>query len=112
MRSHCPRPLRGAHLQRPSISFSAAISIALTGGSPNVGYVLPSLAATATNSTFSQSVSQLGAPASLLTFTEQFGTAFKTKVQASSINAFSGQSAGTYQNVPGSINNSEAGFII
>ncbi len=49
---------------------------------------------------------------SLLTFTENFGTAFKTRVAAQTNTAFAGQVNDSVQNVPGKIYNSESNLIV
>ncbi len=46
-----------------------------------------------------------------LRFTENFGTAFKTRVAPTSSGQYSGQLGTAIQNIPGTIYNSESGFI-
>jgi hypothetical protein len=47
-----------------------------------------------------------------LTFTENFGTAFKTRVAAQSNTQYAGQINSPIQNVPGSIYNSESNLVV
>jgi hypothetical protein len=83
----------------------AGLSTALRPGNGSTSSTLsaPSLAQCAGAST-----TQIG----LLTYTENFGTAFKTRVNAAAPGAGgSGQSGVAIQNTPGTIYNSESGFI-
>jgi hypothetical protein len=79
------------------------------GLSASVGN-LSNSAALSNPTSFNQCNSMTFAGAATLRFSENFGTAFKTRVAAT--NAYNGQ-AGTnvLQNVPGTIYNSESGFI-
>jgi hypothetical protein len=49
---------------------------------------------------------------SVLQFTENFGTAFKTRVAAQTATAYAGQISNPVQNVPGAIYNSESNFVL
>jgi len=57
----------------------------------------------------SQSSGGLPVGAAVITYAENFGTAFKTRVQPTS--GYNGQSGSPIQNVPGTIYNSESGFV-
>jgi len=71
------------------------------------------LTASASSSTnLNQCTSASKVAVSLLTFTENFGTAFKTRVAAASATAYAGQVNSGVQNVPGTIYNSESNLII
>jgi len=100
-----------------SISISGATSLLITNPTPTVGFVLPGLVATASSSTsLNQCATQTRASTNTLSYTEGFGTAFKTRVSAQNNNIlYAGQGfplvAGT-QNVPGQIYNSESNFIL
>jgi hypothetical protein len=75
------------------------------------GFVQLGLTATAPNqASFQQCQSQNIAQVGVLRFTENFATAFKTRVAPTT--AYNGQAgAGVTQNIPGTIYNSESGFI-
>jgi hypothetical protein len=96
-----------------SISISGATSLLITNPTPTVGFVQPGLTATASAVTgVNQCQSQTRAAVSLLTFTENFGTAFKTRVAAQSNGAYAGQISNPVQNVPGTIYNSESNLVV
>jgi hypothetical protein len=95
-----------------SISISPAGSMSITQSNPNVGYVSPSLTASASGSTnLNQCGTQTKTSVNTLTFTENFGTAFKTRVAAQSNTAYAGQINNPVQNVPGAVYNSESNFV-
>jgi hypothetical protein len=59
---------------------------------------------------FGQCADATRAPVALLRYAENFGTAFKTRVAPTA--SYNGQNgSGTVQNIPGSIYNSESGFV-
>jgi uncharacterized protein (TIGR03437 family) len=60
----------------------------------------------------SQCASQNQTPLALLTFAENFPTAFKTRVAAQTNTAYAGQANNAPQNVPGQVYNSESGFTL
>ena len=109
------------------ISISGSSYVPLTNSQLVVGYVVAGLTASTQNfgntgtlsssgTTFNQcsstSNSGNGAPAGILRYHSNFGTAFKTRVLATA--AYTGQNGtAAVQNVPGSSNNSvsESGFI-
>jgi hypothetical protein len=93
-----------------SISISGATSLLISNSNPNVGYVSTSLSTSASSSSFNQCISQTRAGASILTFTENFGTAFKTRVNPTATGIL-GQGTTTAQNIPGTIYNSESNFV-
>jgi hypothetical protein len=93
-----------------SISISGATSLLISNSNPNVGYVSTSLSTSASSSSFNQCISQTRAGSSILTFTENFGTAFKTRVNPG-VGAYSAQGTTIAQNIPGTIYNSESNFV-
>jgi hypothetical protein len=96
-----------------SISISGATSLLITNPTPTVGFVQPGLTATASAAQpLNQCQSSTRAAVSLLTFTENFGTAFKTRVAAQSNGAYAGQISNPAQNIPGTIYNSESNLVI
>ncbi len=95
------------------ISISGAASLALSNPSPNVGFVMSGLATSiAGAASFSRYSSQTKTSAAILTFTENFGAAFKTRVAAQSNNLYAGQIQNPVQNTPGAVYNSESGFVL
>ncbi|MCX6628564.1 MAG: hypothetical protein NTW28_13135 [Candidatus Solibacter sp.] len=106
----------GASPVQASISISGATSLSISNSAPNVGYVSNGLTASAGSSTQNQCSTQTKTAISILTFSENFGTAFKTRVNAtlaSQNTLYAGQRSdpSPAQNVPGSIYNSESNFI-
>jgi hypothetical protein len=105
----------GAAAVVASVAISGATSLGIQNSSLVVGYVSSSLTAGAsTAGSLQQCVSQTAKSnyISTLSFTENFGTAFKTRVAALTNTAYAGQTyvPGT-QNIPGAIYNSESNFI-
>jgi hypothetical protein len=107
-----------------SIAVSNSSTLPITGTTPQVGFVQPGLVASisgtpssGTGTVLNQCNTNTKASVSLLTFTEGFGTAFKTRLQANA-NTNSGQTnvvgsgAVSLQNVPGAIYNSESGLTV
>jgi len=102
----------GASPVQASISISGATSLSIQNSAPNVGYVSNGLSASASGATgFNQCSSQTKASTNTLTFTENFGSAFKTRVQAATNTLYAGQINNPIQNVPGAIYNSESNFV-
>lgn len=96
-----------------SISISGATSLLITNPTPTIGFVQAGLTASAGSATnFNQCTSSTRAGVNLLTFTENFGTAFKTRVAAQSNTVYAGQINNPIQNVPGSIYNSESNLVV
>jgi hypothetical protein len=98
-----------------SISISGATSLLLTNPTPTVGFVLAGLSAAATGATsLNQCTTQTRAAVNTLSFTEGFGTAFKTRVSAQNNNVlYAGQGPPiSPQNVPGAVYNSESNFVL
>jgi hypothetical protein len=110
-----------------SVAISSNTSVLVNSPTPIVGFIQPGLSTSSglrnANNTGgfsapvlqqcqSQSAGGTGSNAGILRFTENFGTAFKTRVSpaGSGTTATSGQAA-TPQNVPGTIYNSESGFV-
>jgi len=109
----------GASPVQASISISGATSLSISNSAPNVGYVSNGLTAGASNAgNINQCSSQTKNGVSVLTFTENFGTAFKTRVMAQTNTPGAGQLgqlpanplAGN-QATPGGIYNSESNFV-
>jgi hypothetical protein len=101
----------GASPVQASISISGSTSLSIQNSAPNVGYVSNGLSASAGSATLNQCNSATKSSISTLTFSENFGTAFKTRVQASSNNPYAGQINNPAQNIPGAIYNSESNFV-
>jgi len=108
----------GASPIQANIAISGATSLSISNSAPIVGYVSAGLSATATSaSNLNQCSTQTRTSVNLLTFTENFGTAFKTRVAAQTTNLYAGQinnpgqGGNPVQNVPGAIYNSESNFI-
>jgi hypothetical protein len=96
-----------------SISISGATSLLITNPTPTIGFVQAGLTASASSSTnLNQCTSMTRAAVNVLTFTENFGTAFKTRVAAQSNTTYAGQINNPAQNVPGTIYNSESNLVI
>jgi len=105
-----------------SISISGSTSVPVTNPVQTAGFIQSGLTAALRNTSNTGSLSvplinQCGGSSSpsavaVLQYTENFATAFKTRVNPASPGAATGQSgAGVLQNVPGVIYNSESGFI-
>jgi len=99
-----------------SISISGATSLLISNPTPTVGFVQSGLVGTASGATNqNQCNSATRASISTLTFTENFGTAFKTRIAAQTNNAYAGQGVpgvGANQNIPGTIYNSESNLVL
>jgi len=96
-----------------SISISGATSLQISNPTPTVGFVQAGLTATASGATGqNQCNSANRASVNTLTFTENFGTAFKTRVAAQSNSQFAGQLGNPVQNVPGAIYQSESNLVV
>lgn len=109
----------GAGPVQTSISFNGAATVGISNNpQPYVGFVTPGITTSASAApTASQCNSQNLTPASTVSFSENFGTAFKTRVAAQNNVPYGGQN-GTpgangfaAQNVPGGIYNSESDFV-
>jgi hypothetical protein len=100
-----------------SISISGATSLLITNATPTVGFVQSGLAASASSqSQLNQCSSTTKGSVNTLTFSENFPTAFKTRVVAQTNVAYAGQgipgtSGLSNQNIPGTIYNSESNFV-
>jgi Divergent InlB B-repeat domain len=97
-----------------SLSVSGATGLSLLNPNPTVGFVQPSLIAGASATTsLSQCSVQTRTAVSTLSFTEAFGTAFKTRVIAQRDTAYAGQTFPLLdqQNVPGTIYFSASNFV-
>ena len=96
-----------------SIWINGVIPLPQANPFPTVGYVMPGLSAgTGAAASFSRYSSQTKTSTATLTFSENFGSAFKTRVAAQSNNLYAGQIHNPVQNVPGAVYNSESGFVL
>jgi len=96
-----------------SISISGATSLLISNPTPTVGFVQSGLSATASGATGQNQCSSANrASINTLTFTENFGTAFKTRIAAATNTSFAGQGVPTNQNVPGTVYSSESNFVL
>jgi hypothetical protein len=101
------------------ISASPASSLGIINSQLAVGYVSTSLSTSNGATSLAQCASQTATKSygGSLSFTEKFGTAFKTRIQAQAVTAYAGQgvpglSGGLpTQNVPGFPYNSESNFV-
>jgi hypothetical protein len=106
------------------ISVSPASSLGIINSQLAVGYVSTSLSTSNGATSLAQCASQTATKSygGSLSFTEKFGTAFKTRIQAQSASLYAGQgipgvsgngSGGTIasQNIPGFPYNSESNFV-
>jgi len=102
----------GASPVQASISISGATSLSISNSAPNVGYVSNGLTATAGSAAnLAQCTTYTKSSVNILTFSENFGSAFKTRVNAATNTLYAGQISGPIQNVPGAIYNSESNFV-
>jgi hypothetical protein len=121
----------GSQPVQASISISGATSLSISQSSLAVGYVQSGLSTgvSSSNLLLQQCATQSKAVAGQLNFTENFGTAFKTRVVPQTNTAYAGQinnpplsippyvnGSGAFlqpanQNTPGAIYNSESNFV-
>jgi len=95
-----------------SIQISGSSAITVTNPTPTVGFVQSSLTTGSSSSTgLNQCQSKTTTSVNILSFTENFGSAFKTRVNPGSAEG-SGQGSGTGQNVPGQNITSESDFVL
>jgi large repetitive protein len=96
-----------------SILTSNPAALPITNPTPLVGFVQASLTTSVSPAgSFGQCNSQTDTQANLLTFSEKFANAFKTRVDPTVVGQTNGQGAGLLQDVPGTIYNSESGFTL
>ncbi len=102
-----------------NISITGAASMLFGNPEPTVGFVTGSLTVSAANSSsFGKCNAQDLAPTTMLSFTESFGNAFRTRVMAQNPTAYAGQNGTpgangfTAQNIPGAVYNSESGLVV
>jgi hypothetical protein len=94
-----------------SISISGATSLPISNPNPIVGYITPGLKSSVSGAaTFAQCNATTGLSA-VLNFSENFGTAFKTRVDGLRGGNVSNVSSTPTQNVPGGTYNSESNFV-
>jgi hypothetical protein len=94
------------------VSISGATSLSISNPAPTVGYVSTSLTTAASGPAgLNQCATQTKASVTTLSYTENFGTAFKTRVVAQSNTPYAGQINNPGQNIPGAIYNSESNFV-
>jgi hypothetical protein len=109
----------GASPVQSSIVISGSASLPISNPAPVVGYVSNGLTASASGASgFNQCATSTRSYVNTLTFQENFGTAFKTRVAAQTNTAYAGQlgvlpQAPTLlnQDTPGGIYNSESNFV-
>jgi hypothetical protein len=96
-----------------SISVSGSSALPISNPNQVVGFVQAGLSASASSNVnaTSQCTTQTRTAVSILTYTEGFANAFKTRVVATTNTAYNGQSGSAIQNVPGTIYFSESNFI-
>jgi uncharacterized repeat protein (TIGR01451 family) len=109
----------GATPVQASISVSGAAPFGIYNSTPYVGFVTNGLTASAVSApALNQCNSQTTSPVTTLSFAENFGTSFKTRVAAMDNLAYAGQNSTPglngfrAQNIPGGIYNSESGFVL
>jgi len=110
----------GAIPVQASLLTSNPSSLPISNPTPIVGFVQSSLStSTALAANFGQCVSQTLSQSTILTFSELFGSAWKTRVDptapgqvAAAAPGNKGQGNALVQNVPGTIYNSESGFTL
>jgi large repetitive protein len=103
-----------------SIAVSNFTALPITNPTPLVGFVQSSLATSVTGPVpYGQCNSQTAAPSAILTFSEKFASAFKTRVdpsaagQTAPVNSQTkGQGDILVQNIPGTVYFSESGFTL
>jgi hypothetical protein len=98
-----------------SVAISGSTSLPINNPTVIAGFIQPGLstAVSGAGTNFLQCNSVSTANTALLRFTENFGTAFKTRVAPIGVNTNGQTGAPTaLQNIPGTIYNSESGFII
>ena len=98
-----------------SVSISGSTSLPVNNPVIVAGFIQPGLSTSVTQSglSFLQCNSVTLSGTGLLKFSENFGTAFKTRVAAVGVNATGQTGTPTaLQNIPGTIYNSESGFVI
>jgi len=94
-----------------SISISGATSLPISNPNPIVGYINQGLKGSVSGAvSFTQCNNQSGF-AGILNFTEQFGTAFKTRVDGAKAGRTNNWDGLGTQNVPGYAYNSESNFV-
>ena len=97
-----------------AISVSGAVTLGIANPTSLVAFASPGLSTSAGPApALSQCSSQNLTPAAALSFTEVFGTAFKTRVAAMNNTPYAGQNGNpATQNIPGAILNSESGLVL
>jgi uncharacterized repeat protein (TIGR01451 family) len=95
------------------LSTSGSASLLISNSVPIVGYISDGLSASAGDAAnFSQCSSQNETSATILTLSEDFDAAFKTRVDAQTNTVFAGQINNPVQNIPGAGHNSESNFVL
>jgi len=101
-----------------SVSTNPAVYLPIGNPTPTVGFVQAGLTVAASGTTNQNQCSSVTRTSvSTLTYTENFPTAFKTRVSAQTNTTYAGQSVPSLtstppnQNVPGAIYNSESNFV-
>jgi len=97
-----------------SIAVSNTAALPITNPTPTVGFVQPGLSTSVGGpapAALQQCQSGTLVAIAALTFKENFGTAFKTRVVPNTNTLNAGQGSGGPQNIPGTVYNSESNFI-
>ena len=94
-----------------SISTNGATSLQITNPNPIVGYIAPSLTTKVANGGSYNQCNTVSGLGGLLTYTENFGTAFKTRVDGANDGGGTNYTSSVVQNVPGKTYNSESNFV-
>jgi len=98
-----------------SVAISGSTSLPVNNPVIVAGFIQPGLSTSVTTSghNFLQCINETTTGTALLKFSENFGTAFKTRVAPIGVNTTGQTGTPTaLQNIPGTIYNSESGFVI
>jgi len=95
-----------------SISVSGATSLGLSNANPVVGFIAPSLSTKVSNAGSFPQCNATTAVSGLVSFSELFPTAFKTRVDGQRGGATNTYTTNVTQNVPGTAYNAESNFIL
>jgi len=107
--------LNGITQLQANVAISGSTSLPVNNPVVVAGFIQPGLTTSVTSAghTFLQCASETLTGTSLLRFTENFGTAFKTRVAPIGVNSTGQTGTPTaLQNIPGTIYNAESGFVI
>jgi len=102
----------GPGIVSASISTNGATSLGLTNPNPIVGYISTSLSVSVKNAAGFPQCNATTAYAATLQYSEQFPTAFRTRIDGIQGGATFNYTATVTQNVPGRAYNSESNFVL